>query len=304
MEKYNFGFVVLHYMALQMTTDCVNNLLIAFGDNSIHIVIVDNCSPNESGKELKRKFEGNEKVLVILNSSNEGFAKGNNIGYSYLKDNYNCDFIVVMNNDVLINDNLFLDKIKDIYLQTNFSVLGPDIYAPNSPRKHQNPFFLHGIEKEKLIKQLNQMKYNYDHFQSWYKKTLLKNAIKSVNFLSIIYRFIKYTILHKEIIDYKKEYVNPVLHGACYIFSRSFIENRDYAFFPGTFLYCEENILHFQCIQKQLKMIYSPEIHVTHLEDVSTSMVLKQNFDKEKYKMEKMIESLEIFISLMEADND
>jgi hypothetical protein len=56
-------------------------------------------------------------------------------------------------------------------------------------------------------------------------------------------------------------------------------------------------------LKNNLKIFYSPEIMVYHLEDVSTNMVIKNNFEKEKFKMGKMIESLQLFIELMEEDN-
>ena len=40
---------------------------------------------------------------------------------------------------------------------------------------------------------------------------------------------------------------NPVLHGACYIFSRRYLELEKEAFDSRTFLYHEEEILHYNC---------------------------------------------------------
>lgn len=298
-----YGFVILHYMAYEMTCECVDLLLNNFGSQKIHIVIVDNASSNGSGAKLEKRYSKIPSVTVLLNKENLGFAKGNNIGYSYLKEHFNCDFMVVMNNDVLVKDKDFLDKIPEIYSKKEFAVLGPDIYNPNARQKHQNPFFLNGNTITILQKRLVQLKSNYEKFDSFYKKQIFLNGIKSLNILAIVYRFFKYDVLKKQRIDYKTEYENPVLHGSCYIFSKLFITNREYAFYPKTFLYYEENILHYQCLRNNLSMLYSPEIKVYHLEDVSTNMVLKNNLEKEKFKMKKMIESLQIFIELMEEDN-
>jgi len=298
-----YGFVILHYMAYEMTCECVDLLLNNFGSQKIHIVIVDNASSNGSGAELEKRYSNIPSVTVLLNKENLGFAKGNNIGYSYLKEHFDCDFMVIMNNDVLVKDKDFLDKIPEIYTKKEFAVLGPDIYNQNSSRKHQNPFFLNGDTKDVLQKRLRQLKVNYENYDFFYKKQILISKIKSLNILAKIYRFFKYDMLKMQRIDYKKEYENPVLHGSCYIFSKLFISAREYAFYPKTFLYYEENILHYQCLKNNLKIFYSPEIMVYHLEDVSTNMVIKNNFEKEKFKMGKMIESLQLFIELMEEDN-
>ena len=50
MPDIDFAFVILHYVAFDMTTECVDNLLNRFGNDNILIVIVDNSSPNSSGK--------------------------------------------------------------------------------------------------------------------------------------------------------------------------------------------------------------------------------------------------------------
>ena len=75
-----FGFVVLHYMAYDMTVECVSTLIQHFGDQNIKIVVVDNASSNGSGKMLASKYQDDCRVEVILNPQNEGFARGNNVG--------------------------------------------------------------------------------------------------------------------------------------------------------------------------------------------------------------------------------
>ncbi len=153
MEHYDLGFVVLHYLAYDMTLDCVNSLLSLFSEKKIKIAIVDNCSSNNSGKKLLKYYENNLSVNVIINSSNEGFAKGNNVGYKFLKENGIFDFIVVLNNDIIINDKLFLDKIIKLKKQYDFFVLGPDIYNPILD-VHQSPTRCGvGVTRTQVIKE-------------------------------------------------------------------------------------------------------------------------------------------------------
>lgn len=52
-----FGYVVLHYENIEITERCIKALLENFKHSPI--VIVDNCSPNNSGKLLKQKYERN-----------------------------------------------------------------------------------------------------------------------------------------------------------------------------------------------------------------------------------------------------
>lgn len=290
-----FGFVILHYMAFKMTCECVDLLKKNFLDKNMHIVIVDNASKNGSGKKLLSRYKGCNKISVILNKENEGFARGNNIGYEYLKYNFDCDYIIAINNDVMINDGLFCDKISAIYSRNHFDVLGPDIFCPKGYRKHQNPFSLHNFSSlQNLENHYSKLKKNYAHFDFFFLKSVFSAKIKSIEIFKNVYRFAKYSILKKERVDYTREYINPVLHGSCLIFSKDFIKKREYAFYPKTFLYLEENILQYEIMKSarendkgRVVLLYSPEISVLHLEDVSTNQVLKGNYEKTKFKLEK-----------------
>lgn len=288
-KKIEYGFVVLHYMAYEMTMECVSNLLQSFGSDNIKIVIVDNASSNGSGKQLAEFYEYNDKVDVLLNPKNDGFARGNNFGYRYLKENYRPDYMIVMNNDVLIEQDDFLNKIDEIYKKTGFAVLGPDIYCP-AAKKHQNPAHLKGFERSEVEQLYNTTSKYCAHpaFYYYRKETLGK---------------LKRKILKKsknvDVIDRSKEMENVVLHGACYIFSLNFMEHRMDCFCPETFLYMEEDILHYECMTSGLKMIYSPEIKVKHMDDVSTNASIKSGYRKFKMKNREMKKSIEVFLKLI-----
>lgn len=291
--KKKYGFVVLHYMAYEMTVECVSNLIQKFNDYDIHIAVVDNASPNDSGKKLEQLYKEEEKVTILLNKNNDGFARGNNLGYRYLIENKNLDYIIVMNNDVLIEQNDFLDLTDKIYLNTSYAVLGPDIYCP-ATKKHQNPAHLQGFDI-KEVKSLDNLISKYcDKPAFYYYKHATLGRIK---------RFFVRNNVEEEKKDYLEEKVNVVLHGACYIFSKEYINRRkEYCFFPDTFLYMEEDILYFECKRDQLKILYSPEIRVKHLEDVSTDASIKSGFKKFKMKNEEMKKSIGVLLKLMKDE--
>lgn len=294
-----FGFVILHYMALDMTIECVEQILKLFSNNSIKIIIVDNASSNGSGLQLREKYKNNEFVEVLINHKNLGFAQGNNLGYLYLKANYNCDFIIIMNNDVIIEQQNFLDKIQTIYQETQFAVLGPDIYSPKlkgsqSPHYRRDEKKLYGMSiddvKSKIsyLERVNNLLYYYwlRHLLfGWVRKFIPRRLEKCEN-------------SNKEL-DYCKNMENVVLHGACLIFSIDFIKKRKLAFNPDTFLYSEEDILHYECKKQNLKILFSPEIKVIHLEDVSTDSVYKSTIKKTKFINKYLEQSTKLFFNIL-----
>ena len=54
---------------------------------------------NELPEELKKKFDQIKQIHVVLSSENIGFSSGNNLGFSYIRDNFLPEFLVVINND-------------------------------------------------------------------------------------------------------------------------------------------------------------------------------------------------------------
>ena len=102
------AFVILHYRAVEMTRTCVERIQAL--DGSKHIVIVDNASPNGTGRILKEEYAGQDNVTVLLNEENAGFARGNNLGIRWVCTHLPAQFTVVLNNDVEIRQ-------KDFYCQ-------------------------------------------------------------------------------------------------------------------------------------------------------------------------------------------
>ena len=276
-------------MAQAITEQCIESIKKLYDSEKAMIVIVDNSSPNGSGIQLKQKYENEKNIIVLLNEKNEGFAKGNNKGYEFLKYHYDMDYIIVMNNDVIIEQTDFLNRIDEIYRQKDFAVLGPDIYCPYTGI-HQNPAHIKALTRHEVLSHKALLEKKERHFAFHFYKHCLGEKVRS------LFHKPSGTAVKKEKIE--KYIENPVLHGACYIFSKDFISKREYAFCPDTFLYFEEDILHAECTRSGLKMLYSPDIIINHLEDVATNMRFKSKYKKAKMKNRGMLNSIEVLLKL------
>ena len=103
--NYKIAFIILHYQTLDETIKCIESIKNRIDTENYEIIIVDNCSPNGSGKILYDKYNEIERYHVLLNEKNLGFSAGNNIGFRHAKK-IKCDFIAMINNDTcLITDN-------------------------------------------------------------------------------------------------------------------------------------------------------------------------------------------------------
>lgn len=276
-----YGFVILHYMAFEMTVKCVEMLIKMFSDYRIHICIVDNASSNDTGRMLLDKYKNSKIISVLLNKSNDGFAKGNNLGYKYVLDKFNPDYIIVLNNDVIIEQNEFLEQIDEIYKYSNFAVLGPDIFCPYT-EKHQSPSHRSAFTEDELLCMRKKYSRYCKYPAFYYYRHKYLGGIKRKIFPP------------KDVENrYDIEQENVVLHGACYIFSRIFMDKREYCFCTDTFLYMEEEFLKYDCEAMNLKMLYSPRIKVKHLDDISTDFAWGNGLSKARFRNEEILRSIE-----------
>jgi GT2 family glycosyltransferase len=89
------AIVIVHYQNLADTIRCVESLR-KLEDSNFRIIIIDNCSPNQSGLKLKETLTDCE---VILSKSNMGFAAACNIG---VKAANGANYIWLLNPDTTV----------------------------------------------------------------------------------------------------------------------------------------------------------------------------------------------------------
>lgn len=69
----------------------------------------------ESGGGREKEIEGlpsNRKLVIIKNEKNYGFAEGNNIGIRYAMKVLNPDYILLLNNNVIVERNFMENLVK------------------------------------------------------------------------------------------------------------------------------------------------------------------------------------------------
>lgn len=286
----NVYFVILHYMTLDDTIACVDSIQSLENNEYTHIVIVDNASPNGTGKFLEEKYNNQDNISVILLDENLGFAQGNNAGYRYAKEN-GADYIILLNSDTEIIQTNFIDKIIKLYETRKYDILGPDIIDLEG--KQQNPHRDNGFE----LKDVNRIIRNRTIILLYLKaieKLGCKNRIKLLTKLENIHANNEQKDIERGI-----ERENVVLQGAVYVFSPSFVQDNMEAFYSKTFMYLEEEILYFLSMKKGYCIIYSPEIQVLHKWQGATKATLAPGYAKSRRQTEWTLQSAKILRSLM-----
>ncbi len=93
------GAVIVNYGTLALTINCVASLLAHGVVRAQDIVVVDNASPDGSGRQLESVLPAG--VQVVLSSRNGGFGAGVNLGVQKL----GTDLVLVLNPDTYFNRN-------------------------------------------------------------------------------------------------------------------------------------------------------------------------------------------------------
>lgn len=286
------GFVILCYGQFEIVCECVDKVKKLHGYEGSELILVDNCSPDKTGKRLKEKYSSEKNITVILNEDNVGFARGNNIGYSYATKEKSCDCIVTMNSDVSIDDVHFLDKLKKIVSENeNVDVFAPDVLDDEEEGVHWNPYALKPFTKKEAM----------DYY--------LKNCI--INLLGHLkIDIIKIRTKQKERkegpakihADYKfsERQYGTVPIGCCIIFSPKWCKRESKAFYEKTFLYCEEFFLTAYILKMNYLICYEPNLVVSHSGGASTVEYNSNRLKKEMLARKRSNKSLLEYVKVID----
>jgi len=131
------AIIVLNWKQPKLTLETITSLLkikqISF---EYKIILVDNGSSDDSLKIFNQEYKNNNSVKILETKDNLGYAGGNNFGIDYaLKNNF--DFIILLNNDVLVDPNFVDELLKEA---NNYDIVGPKIYFAPGYEYHKDRY--------------------------------------------------------------------------------------------------------------------------------------------------------------------
>ena len=259
------SFIILHYKNIKDTIECIESINKLVNKEKSIIVVDNNTLSTQEEKSILKLTNDLIKLTI-----NEGFARGNNAGCEYAIKKYNPDFLCVINNDTVINQKKFIDKIYEAYNKTNFDIMGPKIITEGDS---VNPFYAYSTLEEIN----NKIKYH---------KKLIK--IYSNKYLIFLKR--------KKLINGETSEFNVALHGCALIFSKKYYKKYKNVFYPETFLYHEEEFLDYRRRRDNLITYYNSNLEIYHKEGSSLNETFKEknNYDKLIFRNKEIVKSLEL----------
>ena len=96
---------------------------------------------------LYKKYNLNRKLILIKNKNNYGFAGGNNIGMKFALYVLKSDYILLINNDTVVDKNFLIELVKVAESDEKIGVVGPKVYLYSKPNIIQTA----GVEIRKSL---------------------------------------------------------------------------------------------------------------------------------------------------------
>jgi GT2 family glycosyltransferase len=273
---YEVCFLILNFHTFEETKSCVNSIIQYCHD--FKIVIVDNGSSVDEVNELEeysQKFD----IVLLKSNVNLGFAKGNNLGFRYIRENIKCKFIAMCNSDTLLTKSDFVEQLNTAFNKYKFAVLGPDIIP-----KKSNPMPTVFRTKESVGLAIMQT-----------RRALRFMQIPIINLIYFCFKKIKArlnAVVHN-CSGYKKlvPMTECKLHGCFLVFSELYTPN---GICDDTFLYAEEDILRKDCIDLGLTMLYFPAIQIIHKESAAVKRTISNRIKIEIFYLKNLLSSYQV----------
>lgn len=145
-------YLVLVYNNINDTIETIHSILKQ--DIILDILVVDNNSQSECKEALQKFCIKYKNIKYIYRNVNDGYAGGNNYGWSVLRKEY--DYVFVVNNDIIIHDINLTEKLI-LLLQNDekIAIAGPRVLVENNvdfPEARLNQFFFYKLQKRKYKK--------------------------------------------------------------------------------------------------------------------------------------------------------
>jgi len=150
------SIIILNYNGYNNTVTCLKSL--RKSSSIFKIYILDNGSGDASFEKLQKIVKQNE--MVFHSKENLGFAGGNNY-LATIADQEDCDYLLLINNDMTIEPNMVDKLMKATEKNANFGAVSPLIYYMDKKKiwyaGGQTDWFMSGtsFSQEKLPKNLH-----------------------------------------------------------------------------------------------------------------------------------------------------
>lgn len=269
--------IVLQYGNSQATIDCIRSVE-RYNSYPIKYIIVDNGSPDSESissisdfidetfgtSAIKIKDDTPSpfhlpKVTFLQSAVNDGYARGNNKGLKLAYGDTEIDKILILNNDILFVEDIIPRLVNDIDTLDDCALISPILYKKDFENLDPNCARYEGRFRDTLV-------YNFKFLRT-------TKRIERATFMPIR--------------PDEGLIAVQLISGSCIMCDKTLFKSIG-SFDPGTFLYCEENILWEKIKPLHLRNYIDTDIKAIHLgagtiKKVFSPRLLKMAFKSQNY---------------------
>jgi GT2 family glycosyltransferase len=126
------SIIIVSYNGLEETTAlCLQSIFSQTSHPAYEVIVVDNNSSDGTQEYLKSLAEREPRLRLVLNTSNRGFAGGNNDGIRAA----NGDFLVLLNSDTLVTVDWLPRLVNALEKDCSIGLVGPVSNAVGNEQK-------------------------------------------------------------------------------------------------------------------------------------------------------------------------
>jgi N-acetylglucosaminyl-diphospho-decaprenol L-rhamnosyltransferase len=236
------SIIIINYKTKSDTINCIKSIYSDTRDIKFEIIVVDNCSNDNSLKEIKTVFPD---IIDVQMKYNSGFSRANNVGTKQSTG----DYILFLNSDtIMTNNNLrkSLNHYKKMESSTKIGLMGCMLLNEDNTLQASSFNSFPGV--------FDELKKN-----PIYIKFFDKNGFKIKN-------------KKKEIIkNHYKSHKPKWLCGAYLLTNNNNLKNDNLYFDESYFLYSEDVNLCYNFIKKGYSNYYYRDSKIKHLSGKSSS---------------------------------
>lgn len=269
------ALIILNYNNCRDTINCLLSVD-KYNSAPIKIIVVDNGSSAEEREKLKAAMNGlyAEKlqilqsgqkpkadslgdVTLIINETNSGYARGNNIALDYAYADPQIKRVMILNNDVLFVEDFIPELISRQKQIKDCGLISPKLFKPGLEEPDVN-CARRNIDVKSMVKE------NILHYWWRFRGKDRKVAFKNIYMLDQIDKSAKWAEIE-------------LPSGSCMMIDKDLMQAIG-GFDPATFLYFEENILYKKLHRIGRKNYLCPDLKCVHLGAATTSKQPKSKF--------------------------